>query len=675
MKRYLIATLMVLFGIGFVLGDTQSVFAQGDEIDEFTLEEITVTAQKREEDLQKVPVAIETISGVELSEWGRTDFSDAFSGITTVKIQQTTRGYIISMRGMSDDQGGQNSPVTVNIDGDYTRRQEVGLMGLLDMERIEVLNGPQGVLYGRLATGGAINLVTADPTERFEANGLVEYGSYSLMRTQGVLNVPVNEKWALRAAFQTVLRDGYMDNGEMDADEKSGRIKAKFTPNDDITVVLTGEKSKTGGVGTGDVLPFVDQPANAWVSAYAKRNDTYKRYGSDRYAGNMDWNLGLGVWTLRYSSHETINDWQWILMEALQERYENTRENAWETRFASQDDAKIKWMMGLYYYKRKDMVEAYIEEYDRYQFDAKTAESKAGFASATYPITNQFRVNGGIRYTRDVDKAIASSAAGSYWTDTIYSNTDYKIGVEYDLNESSMLWADFSTGFRAGIRGGPPEYLDAYQLGAKHRFLDDALQLNYSAYYYDYQDYQSGGMKILPEFFVFDSGTGVGDAQISGIDVQASWIISSHDRFDFNVSYLASMYEDVVIDWEYSADEPLTGLTKTHSPEWTFSPTYEHVFYLQNGGALMAHVDTTYRGKVKLANFIDPSHGNPDGVYEMKAHWLSNASLTYNSPEGRWSLSGYVKNIENVAVKNSCAQGKNQIGPPRTWAINLSVRY
>jgi hypothetical protein len=89
----------------------------------------------------------------------------------------------------------------------------------------------------------------------------------------------------------------------------------------------------------------------------------------------------------------------------------------------------------------------------------------------------------------------------------------------------------------------------------------------------------------------------------------------------------------------------------------------------------MAHVDTTYRGDVKLANFIDPSHGNPDGVYEMEAHWLSNASLTYNAPEGNWYLSFYMKNIENVAVKNSCAQGKNQIGPPRTWAINLSVRY
>ena len=253
MKRSLMAILMILIGIGFVLGDTQSVFAQGSELDEFTLEEITVTAQKREEDLQKVPVAIETISGADLTDWGRTDFSDAFTGITTVKVQQTTRGFIISMRGMSDDQGGQNSPVTVNIDGDYTRRQEVGLMGLLDMERIEVLNGPQGILYGRLATGGAINLVTASPTDRFEANGLIEYGSYSLMRTQGILNVPVNEKWALRAAFQTVLRDGYMDNGEMDADEKSGRIKARFSPNDDFTLTLTGEKSKTGGVGTGDV--------------------------------------------------------------------------------------------------------------------------------------------------------------------------------------------------------------------------------------------------------------------------------------------------------------------------------------------------------------------------------------------------------------------------------------
>jgi iron complex outermembrane receptor protein len=689
MKKVLMLTSTIALGFVFVLGALPSTFAQEGSVDEFTLEEITVTAQKREENLQKVPLAIESVSGFDLVELGKVDFYDALSSVTSLIMQEGTRGFVVSLRGMSNDQGGQDSPVALTIDGAYTNRQEGGSAGLLDVDRIEVLMGPQGTLHGRLATAGVVNIISKNPTDIFEAYGLLEYGNYNLLHTDGVLNVPLSESWAMRAAFRTVIRDGYLSNGENDNDEKTGRVKTSFTPNDDFKLVFTLENTRVGGRGKGSVYPFADQPANPWLASYSG-TDTYRSTTLKRYGLDLDWDLGFGIVTFTPSYRDFYLDLGWILMGNLQVRHETTEELGAELRLASPDDSRIKWLAGLYYYDRDSITEAYNPpDFGRYQHGVSEDKSEAAFGNVTFPVSDRFRINGGMRYTTDSTSRTSYDITGQLApfpppSSDSFSNSDYKIGIEYDVSDSSMLWADFSTGFRAGKMRNKPEYLNAFQTGAKNRFLDDALQLNWSAFYYDYEGYQSEKIITYPDGS-FNMGGGSGDAKLIGVDVQSNYIIGEKDRFDLSVSFLDATYKNVVVkyaEWITNPDTNLPepdeyfgGATMTHSPEWTIGATYEHTFALQNGGTLRARVDTRFQTESSIAFAMDPRYDLDPEAINNPDHHVSNASLTYGSPDGKFSFSGYIKNIENFALKNHMLGDTMRIGSPRTYAVQLSVSY
>lgn len=556
----------------------------------------------------------------------------------------------------------------------------------LNIDRIEVLMGPQGTLYGRLSTAGVVNVISKDPTDKYEASGLIEFGNYSLLHTDSVFNAPLNEEWSVRAAFRSVVRDGYLSSGQNDKDEKTGRIKTRFAPNDDLDMVFTVESTQTGGRGTGTVDPFVDEPEDPWLAAYTG-TDTFTNTKLYRYGVDLSWDLDFAVMTFTPQYRDFNLDMGWILLNNFQTRYEKTEETNAELRFASPDDSRIKWLMGLYFYNRDDDVVAFYEDNYRWRDTITDSRSKAIFGNVTYPVLNRLRLNGGLRFTEDDVDEIAYNIDGSLAgtpTDNNFTNTDYKIGFEYDVSEGSLLWGDFSTGFRAGNSRLDPEYLDAFQLGTKSRFLNNALQLNWTAFYYDYQGYQSE-KTITYSDGTANFGAGSGDAEIFGVDVQSSYILTEKDRLDLSVSYLDASYTNVVVEYEEDVYNPVTGLTEpdeyysgatmTNSPEWTIALTYEHSFYLQNGGALKLRADTRYQTESTILFAEDPTYDlDPETIVNPDYH-LSNAALTYISPDSRFSLSGYIKNIEDFPVKNHMLGNSTRIGPPRTYAIQLTIKY
>jgi len=184
-KRYYMYILALAVASIFAMGDVSAVFAQESADDEFTLEEITVTAQKREENQQKVPIAMETISGETIKELGKTDIDQILSTVSSVIVNKAADGMRVTLRGMSNDnsmfQGRQVSTptVAVNMDGAYTNRSAAG-DNLFDIERVEVLYGPQSTLYSTASPGGVVNVVTANPKlDNFEASATLEGGNYN----------------------------------------------------------------------------------------------------------------------------------------------------------------------------------------------------------------------------------------------------------------------------------------------------------------------------------------------------------------------------------------------------------------------------------------------------------------------------------------------------------------
>ena len=231
---------------------------------------ITVTAQRRTEDVQKAALSITAVSGKDLESRG-IDQTEALGTLTAGLEVSTSAGpyAIFSIRSVSALSGNAFSDpaVAVNINGVYLATPTV-LHGLYyDLERVEILKGPQGTLYGRNATAGAINIIPARPTFTFGGNASIDIGDYHRFNVGGALNIPLSDTIALRVAGQRLRRDGYMSDGTNDDDGEAVRASLLFAPSGDLSILLTGDYAHQGGEGPGrddsEDMRFLEQ-ARRW---------------------------------------------------------------------------------------------------------------------------------------------------------------------------------------------------------------------------------------------------------------------------------------------------------------------------------------------------------------------------------------------------------------------------
>jgi iron complex outermembrane receptor protein len=306
------------------------------------------------------------------------------------------------------------------------------------------------------------------------------------------------------------------------------------------------------------------------------------------------------------------------------------------------------------------------------------------------------------------------------YSDMTYSAPDYKIGVEYDVSADSMFFGTFATSYRVEQEAMqwdgstlPAQEMNAYTAGIKNRFLDNKLQVNASAYFYDYTNrvhqamqFPTIAMPPTPPFSYCDpnaqpgdpnyapvcggfrpdeGGRVPGDLEMKGVDVQTNWIITSQDKLDVQISYLDSWITHMIANFEFK-DQPyatpemsdFSNRTPTHSPEWTITLNYSHNFNLPNGGVITARYDTKFQSEYEVDGW--ESRGGVDQTLEkhQEAHRIDNFTAVYAHPDGKWTLSGYVKNAWNYAEKrflNMMGAYNTTIGPPRTYGMILSVRY
>jgi iron complex outermembrane receptor protein len=748
----------MLVSVVLVLGGTWTALAQDAGSDEFMLEEITVTASKRSENQQKVAITMEVLSSEELKMSGKNDLDEILSNVSSVLVNKAADGLRISLRGISDDQSTFHNQsvsmptVAVNMDGVYSNRKDTG-SGLFDLERVEVLYGPQSTLYASNSPGGVVNVVTANPKlDKYEASGTIEYGNYELLHTEGSLNAPINNTMAFRAAYSTSIRDGYLSNGGDDEDSKSARLKFLFQPMESLSFTASGEISKSKTQGFGGVTVFIDQDDvdDPWytdnVLGTPNENSNHKVYG------RMNWDLAFGSLALvpSYATREGSGSQTRTMMgpegetTTITESLQDAEEKSLELRISSSEDFLFKWIVGFNYYESMDAQSSFnydesgnpsygetptgalIQEYR----DVETnEEAKAIFANITYPVTNTLRAVAGYRQswddvilynaeTRGIMGGPDSGKTEEVFEEHVdeYDDPDYKIGFEYDLGDNTMLYADYSTSYRVqGMGGGapgtggtekPPEKLKAYTVGAKNRFFDNKLQVNAAVYYYDYENYSAGNMVFGfygdindPSTYSNDytqpdpNSSGWGDGRQMGIDVQATAIITPKDVLNVSVSYLNSEWTDLEFDYYYdyilvgvgpgqpwgpenlvvAETESYKGMPMTSSPEWTISVNYSHKFTLANGGTLEPKVDARYKSDYEL------SWKSSDRPYNyQEAAVLSNASLSYNNPDGNWSLSAYIRNITNYAEKRSYMGdpvNEMMVGNPRTYGAVLSAHF
>jgi iron complex outermembrane receptor protein len=687
-------TLLFALGLGFVICGFPSAFAE--ENDEFELEEITVTAQKRAENSQKVPISISTISGKDLVGMGGTTLKDSLNTLSGVTIMQVNEGLNVSIRGMDNDgmPGDSASMIGITLDGVASNSFATGYSGLYDVSRVEVLSGPQGTLYSRNSGGGVVNMITNDPnTAGFDASASIEIGNYNTLNTQGMLNMAFNKESALRLAYSSTDRDGYISNGTDDNDTKSMRVKYLYNFNEDLSAVFTYEAIRTSGKGQGrdgvQVFEDEDDVADPWSANYDGKW-FYNDIDNEKFYMNLTWNTGIGTLTF-LPSFSTLDrvfgtpDENRITGEIGQNHCIDTEEEiSGELRLNSSEDSFMTWVLGVYYYKKK--WDNNSEAETSININEVDNPTRAAFANLTYPISDRLRATAGGRYTEDHERMMIynyNPITGLVAQDENYDNKndhfDYKLAIEYDVSDNSMIWLENSTGYRQGYRGSKSQSLDSYQIGVKNRFMNQRLQVNATAFYYDYTNYQVRSMVeyVSPDTgeVLMDEGIGTGDATVYGLDFDTELLLTQKDLITFSASYLDSEISGLTMYYNFRPSSSIYDNSPiNNSPEWTLNGSYKHNFYLPNGGTLSAGFDFQYRTEY-YCSFQDYITDPDGGVNWEPDHMMSNASLNYAAPSGKWSINAYIKNIGDHAEKIGKMMESLRLSAPRTYGAVLSVRY
>lgn len=557
------------------------VQAQAADGDSPGVAEVVVTAERREQNLQKTPLTIQVLSGDQMLAAGVSRFDDLNRVTTGVQIGMFGPSTTVFIRGVGAATGTPliNPGVTFNVDNVYIGRPD-GMDGYFyDVERIEVLKGPQGTLYGRNANGGAINLITKDARLGTNSADLtLEAGNYDYRRATGALNLAIGTRSALRVAANIVHRDGYLSDGTVDDVKQSVRLRFKTEFSPDVTLRLNGDYTHLGGKGTGYVYirpgvdPYTavsDPSSNAYRRAFSVAGsrvsdqlpDSHQNTELYGVSAQLDWRLGDFA-TLTVLPAYRRNEIR-TLVYATQRQDTNAtdEQTSLEVRLGN-SSRDLTWTVGGFYYHDVQggglNVFAGPAVLSRRNVYEPTTKAYAIFGQATYSLSDRFRLIGGARYTSEDDKAhvaitnllVTPPPTAAYDAAKKFDAFTYKVGAELDLSPRNMLYLTYSTGFKAGgfSQAAPPltiygpERLRAAELGSRNRFFGNRLQLNASAFYWKYLDLQDTRLTVdstgVPSPVIFNSG----DAEIYGFSMDVIARPTAKDTLSFNAEFNQSRY-------------------------------------------------------------------------------------------------------------------------------------
>ena len=730
------------------------------------LEDIVVTAQRRSENAQHAAISVTTVSADQLAKASITTAADLTVAVPALQASNQSAFTAFFIRGIgSFAYNAYAEPaVAFNLNGVYISRLNAVNGQFYDLERVEVLKGPQGTLYGRNATGGAINVIARRP-DLGKFNGYVsaQYGNYDELLTTGAINVPLGENGGLRAAFQTEDHDGYMRDGTDDAKNRSFRISMRSQLTPDIGVNIVGDYTKIGGKGGGAVLlPFGTGGApvrgglgSPEVTAFYNASilNTIIFPGAitplPQYLAHMDVKTGgvmaevtaktpIGTLTVLPAYRELSTDdfttttafWVWDRTKQHQ--------TSLEARLASYDDKPLRYLVGGYYFNEK----ANFNVIGDAQFNGPahtpgnlSTETAAAFSQLTYAFTPALRLTGGARYSWEhkIFEAVSGSGAPVVLTGGLnlnplvltppvivvstntartFRSTTWKVGVEFDIRPRSLLYANVGTGFKAGgfflsstRNSYDPEKVTSYVIGSKNRFFSNALQINAEAYLLKYRNQQ------LAHLGSIDTDVGprpgfptenVGRSTIYGAEVEAQYLLTETTRFSLQANYVHARYDSFVyqspdlsvligapagaIPASTTCPTTLSGGSYTidcshykmyQVPTWTLSGSIQKTFELENGGSVVAEIRSRYEsGRWLSESFLPETYSG--------GNTLTSVNLTYNAPNNRWSVTGYVNNIENKDVVSNAILADTHpffpavagtLRPPRTYGVRAQVNF
>ncbi len=682
------------------------------------LEDIVVTGRKRarSEALQATPVSITALSSAQLERAVSKDLTDVGRMTPNASLQPSAQrgvqNFAIRGMGVSGSTPSDEPAVGIFQDGVYWGSNYGALNELFDVEGVEILRGPQGTLFGRNVTGGAVTVRSARPTQETYAKMMLGAGNGLMLEGSAVANLPVvTDTLAARVAVLTrrnegLFRDEVRDRSYGQTSTFVIRPSLRWTPSPDADITLLGEFYHQYGdsVVVRGVSPNTVPGGPLTLpekEGYVTPSDYYTVSPGDDGFSNVkvyfamleaNFNIGPGVLTsisgYRKVKARVLTDFDGTPSDGFLQGVSNDQ-HQWssELRYAADLTDWLSMTAGAYYF---DQSFSFAETRDlnnhaqllgtRSMLDNS---SFAAFAEVDIKPLPNFTVTLGGRYTEEKKKA-SSAPFGKCTFDLVtctftgpanYKGDNFspKIGVSYQIDQGPLLFASMTKGFRSGgfaLRGTAlasaydPEKVTAYEAGFKSDWLDRHLRLNVSAYYNKYKDLQRTVLAPDPVLGVIQSVFNAADAEIKGAEFELTAIPVDGLTLGATYGYTRARYKSFL----GVADPGSRRFVRV--PEHTGNLSMDYETAMAGGDKAGFHVGAAYSSRY----YYDEAN-----LLSQKGYWLVDANIYYRLESGL-TLSAYSRNITNTKYSSwgstLGALGQNMFpGDPRTYGVRMTAEF
>lgn len=692
------------------------------------LEEIIVTAQRREERLQDVPISVTAVGGRELASLGVTGTTELVRAVPSVQLTQSGPSAIFFVRGVGNTSGtiGEEGANALYIDGVYLGDLTSAAMKFNNIERVEVLKGPQGTLFGRNSSGGLIHIITREPGDETVLSGKLGYGNYETLQGQVYGATPLSENLSIDLALTG--KDQSQGFGQNFATGKSvqkgwywgARSKLVYRPTDQTKFVLSGDYYKDnndyqngfnlfrGSVGFGGATYLGDYNLNTTDPAYAHIRS---------------WGVGLTVeHELDWATLTSITGRRAVKVRSefdadytptfLAHAYVPSRVKTFqqELRLASAATTPFNWQVGLFYYNAVANVDGFdVSTPVRTTriFNRMETNSYAAFGEVGYDFTETTHLTVGARYTRDKrdlegrivilpGNAVVSPTPQSLSTGKL----TYRVALRQDLSEDINVYASYNRGFKSGIfatTGSPadppvrPQTIDAFEIGLKSQLLNNMVRFNLAGFHYKIDGYQVRASPGPGQTLLLNAAS----VKVDGIEGELTIAPTRGLQINANATYLDSRFSrfpNALFNYQLPATCP-ANLAGTPNPgligpgprtgggincvgdasglQTPLAPKFASTVGVSYRTDVGERSSLTLNG---LWNYSSTIYFEADNRLKQPGRSIFNASVEFR-PDPSWGIEAWVNNLTDKRYYYTGVTGttgdQGILAAPRTYGVNF----
>jgi iron complex outermembrane receptor protein len=647
------------------------------------LEAVTITADRTgEQDVQATPLAVTVLPADELERLGAHTVADIGGLAPSVTFSQNSDFSQLTIRGIGSNTvfAGTDPSSAVYVDGVYIARPVGVVTEFLDLDRVEVLRGPQGTLYGRNAVGGALNLITRDPSSVFDVAARVATGDFGALRGEARVGGRLfSDNVTGTAAVLRGVRRGFVRDldhtdhplGGEDVTATRGKVRVAFDERTSLLVAADTSRQDPTPLTYAKVLAVkpgfqVDNPADLHEvrtsTPAASRN---LQYGvSARLTSKLTPSLALSSLTaFRKLDYNVINDADITELDLTSVDLHEFQHQVSEEVTLSQEAGKLTWIGGLFLFSERDHQPTSIrlpaQGLGNILDPEVTADSAAGFGQATRTLTRRLSVNAGLRYSSerktidnsgslyvlDQPDSVVAGSAYAYEDAISYRAWTPKVGVELRAGDGTLVYGSATRGFKSGGfnfsskaagLGYAPEWAWSYEGGLKARIAGGRTRVNLAVFHTDYTDLQVQ-TAIRPGVLDISNAAA---ATIDGVEAESVAQLASKWQAGGHLAWLQATYDRYVAVGTGGVTGDAAGHRLNNAPEWSGRAWLEWRSQLGAISTLSLRADSRWQSTVFFTPFNDTiQRQRPYGLLDISAEFR---------PHRSWAVSAYVRNLTNT---------------------------